>query len=47
MLFWAGALVQWLWDETGKLKVVCSNPSTAHWIDIIHIFFLKIALMFV
>ena len=29
-LFWAGALVYWLWEETHVLKVVGSNPSTAY-----------------
>ena len=30
----ARALVQWLCDETRKLKVVRSNPSTVYWMGI-------------
>ena len=40
----AGALVQWLFEETHVLKVVDSNPSTIHWMDIFHIFCWKICL---
>ena len=32
---WAGALVQWLWEETRDLKVVGSNPNTVYWMDIL------------
>ena len=28
MLIWAGAVVQWLWDETRNLIIVGLNPST-------------------
>ena len=31
---WAGALVQWLWEETHVPKVVGSNPRTVYWMDI-------------
>ena len=30
----AGALVQWLWEETHGPKVMGSNPSSIHWMDI-------------
>ena len=30
----AGALVQWLWDETHVPKAVVSNPSTIYCLDI-------------
>ena len=30
---WAGALVQWLWEETHIPKVVGSNPSAGYWMD--------------
>ena len=36
----AGALVQWLWEETFILKVVGSNPSTVNWMDILHFYLL-------
>ena len=31
---WAGALVQWLWEESHVPKVMSSNPGTVYWIDI-------------
>ena len=31
--FWAGALVQWLWEETRGRKVVGLNPSTVRKMD--------------
>ena len=34
---WAGALVEWLWEETHMMKVVGSNPSAIYWMDIFHI----------
>ena len=30
---WAGALVQWLWEETHVPKVVGLNPSAVYWMD--------------
>ena len=30
---WAGALVQWLWEETHFPKVVGSNPGARYWMD--------------
>ena len=30
----AGALVQWLWEETHNLKVVGSNPGAVYWLYI-------------
>ena len=45
---WAGALVQWLWEETHVVKVVGSNPGTIKWMDFFsHIFVVKIKLMLV
>ena len=42
---WAGALVQWLREETHVLKVVGSNPSTKYWMDIFsHIVVVKIVM---
>ena len=39
----AGALVQWLWEETHVPKVVGSNLSTLYWMDISsHLFVGKI-----
>ena len=38
---WAGALVQWLLEETHILKVVGANPSTVFWMDIFHIYLLQ------
>ena len=44
----AGALVQWLWEETHVLKVMGSNTGTLYWMDIIsQIFVVKIVMMFV
>ena len=37
----------WLWEETHILKVVGLNPSLIYWMDIFHIIFCKIVLMFV
>ena len=34
---WAGALVQWLKDQTRNQKVMSSNPGTIYWMDILHI----------
>ena len=31
---WAGALVQWLWEETHVPKVVGSNPGALYWMVI-------------
>ena len=28
-------MVWWLWEETNFLKVVCSNPRTVYWMDIL------------
>ena len=36
----AGALVQWLWEETHVTKVVGPNPVTVYWMDIFHIYLL-------
>ena len=45
---WAGALVQWLREETHVPKVVGSNPGTVYWMDIFsHILDVKIVMMFV
>ena len=42
---WAGALVQWLWEETHVPKVVGSNPGTVYWMDIFsHIIVVKIVM---
>ena len=42
----AGALVQWLWEETRILKVVGLNPGTIYWIGIFsHLFVLKIVIV--
>ena len=42
---WAGALVQWLREETHVLKVECSNLSTVYWMDIFsHIIVVKIVI---
>ena len=41
----AGAMVQWLREETHVLKVVGSNPSTVYWMDIFsHTFVVKIVM---
>ena len=40
---WAGALIQWLWEETHVPKVVFSNPNTMYWMDM----FTHLILMFV
>ena len=29
----AGALVQWLWEETHVPKVIGSNPGAVYWMD--------------
>ena len=36
-LRWAGALVQWLWEETHIPKVVGLIPGAVYWMDIFHI----------
>ena len=42
----AGALVQWLWEETYVPNVVSSNPSIVYWMDIFsHLFVVKIVLV--
>ena len=39
----AGALVEWLWEETHVQEVVGSNPGIGHWMDIFsHIMMLKL-----
>ena len=39
----AGALVLWLWEETGVPKLVSLNPRTVYWIDIFsHLFVVRI-----
>ena len=37
---WAGALVEWLLEESHIPKVVGSNPSHIYWMDIFHIYLL-------
>ena len=34
VVFGAGALVLWLWEENHLPKVVGSNPDTVYWMDI-------------
>ena len=34
----AGALVQWLWEETHVPNVVGSNPGIVYWMDIFFTF---------
>ena len=36
----AGALVQWLREETRNQRVVSSNPGTGYWMDVFHIYLL-------
>ena len=39
---WAGALVQWLWEETQIPNGVGLNPGTVNWMDISsHLFVVK------
>ena len=33
---WAGAMVQWLWEETHVPKVLSLNPGIIYWMDIFH-----------
>ena len=40
-LYWAGAMVQWLLEETHVPKVMGSNPSAVYWLDIFHIYYKK------
>ena len=36
IVFWAGAMVQWLWEETHVQEVLGVNPGHGYWMGIFH-----------